>query len=75
MKKYQNIFMLSAMFLSAQVAHSQRAIAFEGIENARDMGGLVMQDVSERGMTVLVSSHKSAHFLKHKKLLIRFISI
>jgi len=39
MKKYQNIFMLSAMLLSAQVAHSQRAIAFEGIENARDMGG------------------------------------
>ena len=32
------------MTFSAQVAHSQRAIAFEGIENARDMGGLVMQD-------------------------------
>lgn len=33
-----------AMSFSAQVAHSQRAIAFEGIENARDMGGLVVQD-------------------------------
>jgi len=32
------------MMFSAQVAHSQRAIAFEGIENARDMGTLVMQD-------------------------------
>lgn len=36
--------MLLAMTFSAQVAHSQRAIAFEGIENARDMGTLVMQD-------------------------------
>ena len=33
-----------AMTFSAQVAHSQRAIAFDGIENARDMGTLVMQD-------------------------------
>ena len=32
------------MTFSAQVAHSQRAIAFEDIENARDMGTLVMQD-------------------------------
>lgn len=32
------------MAFSAQVAHSQRAIAFECIENARDMGTLVMQD-------------------------------
>lgn len=32
------------MTFSAQVAHSQRAIAFDGIENARDMGLLVMQD-------------------------------
>ena len=32
------------MTFSAQVAHSQRAIAFEEIENARDMGTLVMQD-------------------------------
>ena len=37
------IVLLTMMF-SAQVAHSQRAIAFEGIENARDMGTLVMQD-------------------------------
>ena len=35
---------LFAMMFSAQVAHSQRAIAFEEIENARDMGTLVMQD-------------------------------
>ena len=32
------------MTFSAQVAHSQRAIAFDGIENARDMGLLVMHD-------------------------------
>ena len=32
------------MTFSAQVAHSQRAIAFDGIENARDMGTLVMHD-------------------------------
>ena len=32
------------MMLSTQVAHSQRVVAFEGIENARDMGGLVVQD-------------------------------
>lgn len=56
MKKYQNIFMLSAMFLSAQVAHSQRAIAFEGIENARDMGGLVMQDGRMVRVDMLVRS-------------------
>ena len=36
--------LILAMTFSAQVAHSQRAIAFEGIENARDMGTLVMQD-------------------------------
>ena len=35
---------LFAMMFSAQLAHSQRAIAFEEIENARDMGTLVMQD-------------------------------
>ena len=28
------------LFFSAQVAHSQRAIAFEGVESARDMGSL-----------------------------------
>ena len=32
------------MFFSAQVANSQRAIAFGSIENARDMGTLTMQD-------------------------------
>ena len=37
------------LFFSAQVAHSQRAIAFEGVENARDMGSLAMQN----GQTVL----------------------
>ena len=42
------------MTFSAQVAHSQRAIALEGIENARDMGTLVMQDgqVVRTGMLV-----------------------
>jgi hypothetical protein len=32
------------MFFSAQLANSQRAISFEEIENARDMGSLAMQD-------------------------------
>jgi len=35
--------LILAMPFSAQVVRSQRAIAFEGIENARDMGGLVVQ--------------------------------
>ena len=37
------IFLLTMMFTS-QLAYSQRAIAFDGIENARDLGTLVMQD-------------------------------
>ena len=41
---FSTAILILAMTFSAQVAHSQRAIAFEGIENARDMGGLVMQD-------------------------------
>ena len=42
------------MTFSAQVAHSQRAIAFDGIENARDLGTLVMQDgqIVRTGMLV-----------------------
>ena len=42
------------MTLSAQVAHSQRAIAFDGIENARDMGTLLMHDgrVVRTGMLI-----------------------
>ena len=43
-EKFATAIVLFAMTFSAQVAHSQRAIAFEGIENARDMGKLVMQD-------------------------------
>ena len=44
MKVKSTAIVLFAMIFSAQVAHSQRAIAFDGIENARDMGGLVMQN-------------------------------
>ena len=42
------------MTFSAQVAHSQRAIAFDGIENARDMGTLVTHDgqVVRTGMLI-----------------------
>ena len=42
------------MLFSAQVANSQRAIAYEEIENARDMGSLVMKDgkVIRSGMLV-----------------------
>ena len=43
-EKFATAIALFAMTLSAQVAHSQRAIAFDGIENARDMGTLVMHD-------------------------------
>ena len=41
---FSTAILILAMTFSAQVAHSQRAIAFEGIENARDMGSLAMQD-------------------------------
>ena len=44
MIKQSYILLVVMMLFSAQVAHSQRAIAFEEIENARDMGSLVMQD-------------------------------
>ena len=44
MKMKSTAIVLFAMTFSAQVAHSQRAIAFDGIENARDMGTLVMPD-------------------------------
>ena len=47
---------LFAMMFSAQVAHSQRAIAFEEIENARDMGTLVMQDAQTVRTGMLVRS-------------------
>ena len=42
--KVSTVIILITMMFTAQVAHSQRAIAFEGVENARDMGTLVMQD-------------------------------
>lgn len=42
--KLSYILLVVMMSFSAQVANSQRAIAFEAIENARDMGTLVMQD-------------------------------
>jgi hypothetical protein len=38
------ILLVVMMFFSAQLANSQRAISFEEIENARDMGSLAMQD-------------------------------
>ena len=43
-EEFASAILLLSMMIPAQVAHSQRAIAFEGIENARDMGSLVMQD-------------------------------
>jgi len=43
-EEFATAIVLLTMTLSAQVAHSQRAIAFEGIENARDMGTLSMND-------------------------------
>ena len=49
MTKPSYILFIVMLFFSAQVAHSQRAIAFEGVENARDMGSLAMQN----GQTVL----------------------
>ena len=51
---FATAIVLFAMTFSAQVAHSQRAIAFEEIENARDMGNLAMQDgrIVRTGMLV-----------------------
>lgn len=42
--KYHCALLISATLLAPQVANSQRAIAFEGIENGRDMGGIVVED-------------------------------
>ncbi len=56
MPKQSYILLLVMIFISAQVANSQRAIAFDGIENARDMGGLVMQDGQTVRMGMLVRS-------------------
>ncbi len=42
--KYHCALLISATLLAPQVANSQRAIAFEGIENCRDMGGIVVED-------------------------------
>ena len=47
---------LFTMTFSAQVVHSQRAIAFDGIENARDMGTLVMHDGQVIRMGMLIRS-------------------
>ena len=54
--KTSKVILFSMMLFSAEVAHSQRAIAFSGIENARDMGGLVMQDGSTVRSGMLVRS-------------------
>ena len=53
---FANAIVILAMTFSAQVALSQRAIAFDGIENARDMGTLVMQDGQKVRMGMLVRS-------------------
>ena len=53
---FSTAILLLAMTFSAQVAHSQRAIAFEEIENARDMGTLAMQDGRIVRMGTLVRS-------------------
>ena len=47
MTKQFSILLVVMMLFSAQVANSQRAIAFGCIENARDLGTLVMQDGKE----------------------------
>ena len=56
MKMKSTAIVLFAMTFSAQVAHSQRAIAFDGIENARDMGTLVMQNGQTVRTCMLVRS-------------------
>ena len=43
-EKLATAIVLFAMTFTAQVAHSQRAIAFEGIENARDIGSLAIEN-------------------------------
>lgn len=44
MKRHFLSLLLATMFLPTNAQAQQRVIAFAGIENARDMGGLVMQD-------------------------------
>ena len=45
MKKFFVIsFMLTAMISACNTAPKDRTIPFEGIENARELGGLKMQD-------------------------------
>ena len=55
-EEFATAIVLFAMTFSAEVAHSQRAIAFEGIENARDMGTLVMQNGQTVRSDMLVRS-------------------
>jgi len=55
-EEFATAIVLFAMTFSAQVAHSQRAIAFEQIENARDMGTLVMQNKQTIRTGMLVRS-------------------
>ena len=55
-KEFAAAIALFTMTFSAQVAHSQRAIAFDGIENARDMGTLVMHDGQVIRMGMLIRS-------------------
>lgn len=50
------LYLILIMFFSFQTVQAQRAIAFEGIENARDMGGLVMQDGKKISTGKLVRS-------------------
>lgn len=51
---HPSILLLFMMLLSSPIIQAQRTIAFEGIENARDMGGLVMQNgrVIHSGMLI-----------------------
>ena len=55
-EEFATAIVLFAMTFSAEVAHSQRAIAFEGVENARDMGTLVMQNGQTVRKDMLVRS-------------------
>ena len=49
------------MLFPSEIAHSQRAIAFDCIENARDMGGLVMENGRRVRSDMLVRSGCLAH--------------
>jgi len=53
---HPSILLLFMMLLSSPIIQAQRTLVFEGIENARDMGGLVMQNGQMIRFGILIRS-------------------